>query len=80
MRKSKNIKAVWDSDLETLLGNLEIWEPLLLGELVCQICGRTVDLENLGTIIPATERADVTCDDARCVHAVTNREVMSAGD
>lgn len=80
MRKRLDVKAVWDSDLEVLLKNLGILEQLLLGEENCSVCGRTVDLENLGAIIPRGDQPAVTCDDASCVRVVTSPEVSAARD
>lgn len=80
MRKRLDIKAVWDSDLQVLLENLGIWEELLLGEVTCLECQRVVSLENLGTIIPREDGAEVTCDDPQCLRAVTARHMLPAHD
>ena len=77
MPKRIEIKAVWSSELEHLLGNLGILEQLLLGELVCAQCGRTIDLDNLGAVIPQKDTTKVVCDNTPCIHAVTTTEVSS---
>jgi len=71
MRKRIEINAVWDSQLQHLLENLGILEPLLLGKLTCAQCGRTVDLDNLGAIIPQKDEVTVVCDDTPCIHSAT---------
>lgn len=80
MRKRIELQAVWDSQLKDLLSNLDILEPLLLGELTCPQCGRTVDLDNLGVIIPKKDEVILTCDSAPCIHALTRSEVPSPHD
>lgn len=80
MRKRLEVKAVWSSELEVLLRNLGIWEKLLLGELSCAQCGYTVDLDNLGAIIPQQDIVVVVCNKTPCIHAITGMEVPSEHD
>jgi hypothetical protein len=77
MRKRIEVKAVWDSQLKDLLGDLGILEPLLLGELTCAQCGRMISLDNLGAIIPQRDNVILVCDNTPCVHALTRPEVAS---
>ena len=71
MRERLNLKAVWDSDLEELLRNIGALEPLVHGELACKVCGQSVDLDNLGAILPRNQGISVTCGTVECVRAVT---------
>ncbi len=80
MRKRIEVKTVWDSQLKELLGNLGILEPLLLGELSCAKCGRRVDLDNLGAIIPEKDNVILVCDSTPCVYALTRPEVPPRDD
>lgn len=80
MRKRIEIKAVWDSQLKHLLENLGILEPLLLGKFKCTRCGRTVDLDNLGAIIPYKDEVTVVCDDTLCIHFEIKSEVALPHD
>jgi len=80
MRKRIEVKAVWDSQLQHLLENLGVLEPLLSGKLKCAQCGRTVDLDNLGAIIPQKDEVIVVCDDTPCMHFVTKPGVSSPHD
>ena len=77
MRARREIKAVWDSDLKVLLENLGVIEPLIQGDFICIVCDNNVDLDNLGAIIPDGNQVSVTCNDTRCVRAVTSREMES---
>ena len=74
MRSRATVKAVWDNDLETLLGSLGILPDLLAGEMKCAICSNVVTLDNLGTIFSNQGKILVTCDNTVCVHAVTSTE------
>lgn len=73
MRKNIGVKAVHDSDLEQLLKKLGIFDDLIAGKLNCIVCGRLVDLDNLGTIFPRDNEICVSCDNSRCVRIVTAR-------
>lgn len=75
MRKRIEVKAVWNTELEQLLSSLGILEPLLLGELTCARCGRTVDLDNLGAIVPQRDKTVLACDDTPCIHVLSMQEV-----
>ena len=74
MREKVDLTAVWDEDLHDLLESLGILEDLTSRKTYCAICGRKVDVDNLGTIIPTTKAVQLTCDDVNCVQAVTSRE------
>jgi len=71
MRKRVEVKAVYDQHLERVLANLGILDKLIAGELNCAVCGCQVDLDNLGTIFPNGEDVGVSCDNDRCVRAIT---------
>ena len=75
MRKRIEVKAVWNTELEQLLSSLGILESLLLGELTCANCGRTIDLDNLGAIVPQKDNIVLACDDTPCIHALSMQEV-----
>ena len=78
MRKRVKVNAVWDSDLESLLRSLDMFEPLLAGNVSCAVCERTVDLDNLGAIVPREDGALITCTDALCIREFT-RSAHTAG-
>jgi len=71
MRKRVEVKAVYDQHLERVLTNLGILDKLIAGEVNCAVCGCQVDLDNLGTIFPNGEDVGVSCDNDRCVRAIT---------
>ena len=77
MRKSIEVKAVYDQDLQQVLANLGILDELTAGELSCAVCGCPVDLDNLGTIFPDGDSVGVSCDNDRCVRIITTRGVVA---
>ena len=80
MRKSVQIKAVYDQDLERVLANIGILDKLIAGELGCAVCGCSVDLDNLGAIFPDGDEIAVCCDKEKCVRTITTRgEVVPGG-
>ncbi len=80
MREKVEFTAVWDDDLNSLLESLGVLAEMTAGKANCVNCGRQVNIDNLGTIIPTIELVNFTCDDAFCVQSVTSREpVTSSG-
>jgi len=76
MRKRATVRAVWDSDLETLLNSLGILDRLLAGDFRCAICDQPVELENLGALVSSEGALRVTCDSTACIRAATAPEVV----
>lgn len=74
MRRRLRVKAVWDSDLEQLLQNLGVLDRLITGEFTCVVCGRSVDLENLGAIVLRGQEVMVACVEVSCIRGVKSRE------
>jgi len=71
MRKSATVKAIYESDLRRVLQSLGILDKLIGGEMNCAICGCPVVFDNLGTVFPEGNDVGVSCDNNRCVRAVT---------
>lgn len=80
MRKRLEVKAVWNSDLEHLLSNLGILDAVLLGKFNCAQCGRLIDLDNVGAILPQKDKVTIVCDYGPCVHTLTRPEVPSSDE
>lgn len=77
MRKRLELSAVWDDDIQELLGSLGVLQDVTLGNARCVVCGRQVDIDNLGAVMPTPQSADFACDDANCVRAVTSQGVVA---
>ena len=73
MRKKVEVKAVYEQDLEQVLANLGILDKLIAGELNCAVCSCQVDLDNLGTIFVDGDNVGVSCDNDRCIRAITTK-------
>jgi len=77
MRKRSITKAVYDRDLKRLLESLGILDKVVEGVMICPVCGCRVNLDNLGTIFSDGNDIVVSCDDTKCVRAVTSGEVTT---
>ena len=73
MRKRVEMKAVYDRDLENVLGSLGILDKLVERELNCAVCGSQVDQDNLGPIFPEDDEIRVSCDNGRCIRIIATR-------
>jgi hypothetical protein len=62
------IIAVHKQKLEEFLRELELWEPLLKGELKCVVCGATITKDNIGFIIPLCEKIVLCCANLECIY------------
>lgn len=60
------ILAVHKRKLQEFLEKLDIWEPLLKGELKCAVCKVNLSVENIGLIIPRGDTISVCCSSSEC--------------
>jgi hypothetical protein len=71
MTKEKpEILAVHKQKLEQFLRELELWEPLIKGELKCVVCGTTITIDNIGLIIPSGEDIEFCCSNPDCIYRI----------
>ena len=61
------ILAVHKQKLEQFLRELQLWDPLLNGELKCVSCGETVTVDNIGIVIPSGENILFCCSKLECL-------------
>jgi hypothetical protein len=64
------ILAVHKLRLEQYLRELELWEPLLKGELRCASCNETITSDNIGVIFPSGERILFCCMKHDCLFQI----------
>jgi hypothetical protein len=64
------ILAVHKLKLEEFLRELELWEPLLKGELKCVVCESTITTDNIGLIIPSGEDIVFCCSKSECIYRI----------
>jgi len=76
------IKAVHDSDLLRILKKLDLYEDIAEGRFRCFVCGRQINLENLGGLFKSRDgEIHFVCNNARCLAVaaeITSKMVKSA--
>jgi len=64
----QEILAVHKMNLENFLKKLELWEPLLKGQIKCAICEVPITIENIGFIVPSGEEILLCCSNIECIY------------
>jgi hypothetical protein len=64
------ISAVHKQKLEEFLRELELWEPLLRGNLNCAVCRATISIDNIGFIIPSGQDILLCCSNIECIDKI----------
>ena len=70
----REVFAVHEHDIEKLLSDLGLLEPLKKGELRCSICGTPITIENIQCIYPFKNKILVCCDSPQCYKEVLRRK------
>lgn len=66
IRKSK-VNFVYDSDLDTLLQNLEVGDNIVKEKFRCLVCDETITKDNLGAIIKKDSKIKFLCNKPMCL-------------
>ena len=69
MRKLE-IFAVHKRKLEDFLKKLELWESFTKGEIKCIVCGTTMSFDNIGLIIPYSDKITMCCSNTECMFRI----------
>ena len=64
--EKKNLKAVYEDDVEKFLTSLGLIEAMAREEIHCIVCGNTVTTENFGGIIRKNNKLNIFCSDIKC--------------
>lgn len=72
------IRAVHEDQLEAVLRRIELWEPLIAGELQCSICGEVIGEASIGCIIRKDGIFQVACSGLACYMAARDQEANDA--
>ena len=64
------ISAVHKQKLAEFLKGLELWKPLLRGELHCAVCETTISIDNIGFIVPSGEDILLCCSSTECIYKI----------
>lgn len=63
----KEIKAVHDKDLETVLKNLNILDDINHGKKKCKFCDCIINIANLQALFPESGDIKLVCEKAECI-------------
>jgi hypothetical protein len=74
------ILAVHKQKLEIFLRELELWEPLMKGELKCVACGKIITVDNIGIIIPSGENIVFCCSNYECLYKMRKQQESGLQD
>jgi len=73
------IKAIHGEQLEAVLRQAGLWEPLMAGRLVCNFCGATIDQASIGCIVKKEGVFHACCSGLSCYMAARGEEVGGIG-
>lgn len=65
--KDDSLKAVYSSDLDSVLENLGLAEKFINGCIICRYCQRTITKENLYALMPVNSAIDFCCNQPKCI-------------
>ena len=68
-----NIKAVHDKDLVGLLEELKILENFKNHEVVCELCEKTLNPEDIGALYFENNQIKICCNVFECVSSLANK-------
>jgi len=66
-KESIEVPALYEEDIEEVSRRLGLHDKLVKGELRCFICGKPVNLENLGAFLRTGDGIKVVCSDPPCI-------------
>ena len=70
------LTAVHDTDLKRVLIRLGLYKGILEGKYKCFVCGKVINLKNLGGIFKSKDgKIHIVCNDIKCI--LTAAEITS---
>ncbi len=67
MTGSNAISAVLDEQMDEFLASIGELDRVRAGESNCVICGKVIEISNIGLVVPAGNKVNYVCDDALCI-------------
>jgi hypothetical protein len=64
--KNNQLNVVHDSDLESLLKSLNVYNDVISSQKKCLFCETIITLENITSIIPYEGAIEFTCNNTKC--------------
>ncbi len=71
--RNKEIKAIYEGDLDRFLDKLELLELLEKGELVCAVCNEKITRDNFRFIFSEDNEIKVCCSSIQCYEKVISK-------
>lgn len=66
--KNTEMLAVHDDDLIQLLKALKKYDDVVSGNNRCIFCQKTINISNIGSIIPICDKIEFSCNDDNCLN------------
>lgn len=63
----KNVKAVYDDEIESFFLNLGLLDKFKNNELKCKFCKNVITFNNFHSIFPQSGDVKLVCDNIKCV-------------
>jgi len=81
VRRKVKVTAITTDEVEGVLRKLGLYDDVANGRAHCFICGRKIDLSNIGGILMVDEAPVLVCDKPSCIAraAILSREGAEAG-
>ena len=69
--REDRLKAVYTTDLDSLLQSIGMLDSFSHGEVTCHYCQKTITKENLYALLPIDTSVEFCCNKPACVLAMT---------
>lgn len=66
-QNKKELNAVHEKDLETLLEKVNLKADFIDRKLKCKFCGEIVDINNIYSVLPQAGMFNLICDKPDCI-------------
>jgi len=73
--KPAKVYAIYEDDLEKVLQDLNLLQPILEGKYSCAVCGEKILLDNLTYILPQKGGFKLFCNKITCSLAATQERI-----
>ena len=74
MRDKLELPAVKDRELEVILKQYELCEPLEKGKLQCGSCKKILSWENIGALKVTGKNLTLYCNNPECIEYASSKE------
>lgn len=71
--EEKQINAIYESELEKFLANIQILDKVKKGEYCCIACGEKINIGNFGGIIQVAGNLELFCNKEKCIKEASKK-------